>query len=308
MGGDGKSLRNLVCGGFAGVASRTVVSPLERLKILYQVQYMTGHGSSTKYRGVFDSLRLILREEGVRGFYKGNGANALRVFPYVGIQFAGFSQFQSMWFQFKGRAPGSTLSPLEKLLVGAASGVTSVLFTYPLDFVRGRLTAQGGATEVKYNGISDALVKVTRSEGVTGLYRGISPTLLGVAPYVGVNFLVYESLKEICPSGDDGRPSAGWLAVCGGVAGTTGQTVAYPADLLRRRFQLQNLEDAAVKYRGGIFSAVSQIIRQEGVLGLYKGYLPNFVKTWPTIAMMFWGNDMLRRSESVNRIFGTRIG
>lgn len=154
---------------------------------------------------------------------------------------------------------------------------------------------QGGATSTQYKGLADCLGSIVRAEGLGGLYRGIAPTLLGIAPYVGINFLVYETLKEHAPTT---TPSALWLAGCGAVAGempagcaathkprlqtcangaytpfsagTTGQTVAYPADVLRRRFQLQALEDATTKY-SGVFGAVRQIIRQEGVLGLYKG-------------------------------------
>ena len=79
-----KGMFNLTCGGLSGVLSRTMVSPLERLKILYQVQYVTGHSTKAKYGSVSDSLRLILKEEGFRGFYKGNLSNCIRVFPYAG--------------------------------------------------------------------------------------------------------------------------------------------------------------------------------------------------------------------------------
>lgn len=55
---------------------------------------------------------------------------------------------------------------------------------------------------------------------VAGLYRGISPTLIGVAPYVGINFFVYETLKENAPVAPGASaPSALWLAACGAVAG-----------------------------------------------------------------------------------------
>ena len=131
------------------------------------------------------------------------------------------------------------------------------------------------------------------------------PTLIGIGPYVGTNFLVYETLKERIPLADgEIRPSAGWLAICGGVAGVSGQTVSYPADLLRRRFQLQKMKGSQVQY-GGVLSAVMTIIRDERVRGLYKGFAANFIKVTPTIASMFWLNDILRQSDFINGIFGT---
>lgn len=90
----------------AGCASRTAVAPLERLKILFQVQDYLNHGKAAvgsgkptgattavsvpKYNGVWSSLRRIGAEEGFRGYFRGNGANCARVFPYTAIQFAAY--------------------------------------------------------------------------------------------------------------------------------------------------------------------------------------------------------------------------
>lgn len=73
------ALQSFLGGGVAGVVSRTMVSPLERLKILYQVQFVTGFEVKAKYTSQWDSLKLMYREEGWRSFFKGNGANCIRV-------------------------------------------------------------------------------------------------------------------------------------------------------------------------------------------------------------------------------------
>src|SRR5690349_18354853 len=116
----GESLKHLFAGGVAGAVSRTCVSPLERLKILYQVWhqvpaycnktnnlsiltifdlqenilYMLASkyrifthlkvqpSSQIRYKGILDSLRTILKEEGIMGYFKGNGTNVIRIFPY----------------------------------------------------------------------------------------------------------------------------------------------------------------------------------------------------------------------------------
>ena len=129
-----ETARNLVCGGVSGVISRTIVSPLEVLKINYQVQHTTSSGRAVagdKYKGVLQSLRLIVRENGIRGLYAGNGANAVRVFPYIALQFTCFSEYSALYNKSQGRDAAAKLKPLEKLVIGAFAGVSSVLVTYP---------------------------------------------------------------------------------------------------------------------------------------------------------------------------------
>jgi solute carrier family 25 phosphate transporter 23/24/25/41 len=79
-------------------------------------------------------------------------------------------------------------------------------------------------------------------EGVLSLYRGWLPSVIGVIPYVGLNFAVYETLKDVamkrynCSSDQD--LSSTYRLAAGGVAGTVGQTIAYPFDVVRRRLQV----------------------------------------------------------------------
>ncbi|KAF3923430.1 Mitoferrin [Orbilia brochopaga] len=79
-----------IAGGIAGAVSRTVVSPLERLKILYQVQ---GTGGAS-YTGIGTSLLKMWKEEGWRGFMRGNGTNCVRIVPYSAVQFSSYTVYK----------------------------------------------------------------------------------------------------------------------------------------------------------------------------------------------------------------------
>ena len=81
--------------------------------------------------------------------------------------------------------------------------------------------------------------------------------------------------------------------VFGAVSGMSGQTVGYPLDLLRRRFQMRQ-PDGRPLYRG-VGHAVALTWRTEGFRGFYKGFAMNFVKVVPTVAIMFWTNDFLQK-------------
>ncbi|KAF0698606.1 Aste57867_10763 [Aphanomyces stellatus] len=300
-----KDTKHLICGGgafpppsfspaltydaVAGCTSRTAVAPLERLKILYQVQdVMTRGGEPKQYTSMGQSLRKIMAEEGWRGLFKGNGANCVRVFPYTAIQFAAYERMRPLMTE----AGQKDLSPLRKLAAGAVAGVVSVIVTYPLDFIRARMTVQGNLTTQQYNGIFHALQVTIQQEGVKGLYRGMAPTVVGIAPYVGLNFMVFESLRQSAPKDSTGRPDMLYLLGCGAVAGACGQSAAYPFDLMRRRFQLAALSE---KQYTGTWDAVHSIYQTEGLAGFYKGIVPNSVKVIPSIAVMFVTNEAMKR-------------
>lgn len=74
---------SFAAGGVAGAVSRTVVSPLERLKILYQVQDV---GRNDYKLSISKALRKIWVEEGIRGMFAGNGINCLRIVPYSAVR------------------------------------------------------------------------------------------------------------------------------------------------------------------------------------------------------------------------------
>ena len=215
----------------------------------------------------------------------------------MGTQFLCFEQYKRRVTALTGEA---TLTPLQKLGVGALSGISSVIVTYPLDFARGQLTAQGGATKSQYRGISHVFREVIKARGFAAIYSGMKPSLIGIAPYVGVNYLVYEQLKEIRAPDEQGPL---YRLACGGIAGTSGQTVAYPMDLLRRRFQLQEtvISEGNARRYNSVWHAVRTIVMEEGVAGLYKGFVPNFIKVTPTIAIAFFVNDQLKASFAAQR-------
>ncbi|KAF5938460.1 hypothetical protein HYC85_022719 [Camellia sinensis] len=153
----------------------------------------------------------------------------------------------------------------------------------------------------QYRGIFHALSTVFREEGPRALYRGWLPSVIGVVsypvliPYVGLNFAVYESLKDwLIKSRPFGLVENTELSVttklaCGAAAGTVGQTVAYPLDVIRRRMQMVGWKDAASVVTGdgkskapleysGMVDAFRKTVRHEGFGALYKGLVPNSVK------------------------------
>jgi hypothetical protein len=82
---------SFIAGGVAGAVSRTVVSPLERLKILFQIQNV---GRNEYKMSVPKALAKMWRDEGWRGFMAGNGTNCIRIVPYSAVQFSAYNVYK----------------------------------------------------------------------------------------------------------------------------------------------------------------------------------------------------------------------
>jgi len=281
-------------GGVAGAVSRTVVSPLERLKILFQIQ---SAGREEYKLSVGKGLMKMWKDEGWRGFMRGNGTNCIRIVPYSAVQFGSYN-FYKTFFE---SSPGTDLNSFRRLICGGAAGITSVFFTYPLDIVRTRLSIQsasfaalGGLPRSKLPGMWATMVTMYKTEGgILALYRGIIPTVAGVAPYVGLNFMTYEiARKYLTPEGDK-NPNAVRKLAAGAVSGAVAQTCTYPFDVLRRRFQINTMSGMGYQYKS-IFDAVKVIVAQEGVKGMYKGIVPNLLKVAPSMASSWLSFEMTR--------------
>jgi solute carrier family 25 phosphate transporter 23/24/25/41 len=87
------------------------------------------------------------------------------------------------------------MTPLLRLAAGAVAGIIAMSATYPLDMVRGRLTVQADGSAAAYTGLLHATRTIARVEGWGAFYKGWLPSVIGVVPYVGLNFAVYETLK-----------------------------------------------------------------------------------------------------------------
>src|SRR5947207_1615852 len=124
-----------------------------------------------------------------------------------------------------------------RLTAGAMAGITSVGMTYPLDITRTRLSVQSSSLVTKRSpgdakrmkklpGMFPTIVQIYRSEGgIKALYRGLVPTVLGVAPYVGLNFAVYEHVRKlVTPIGQDNPTGVGKL-IAGGISGAVAQSI-----------------------------------------------------------------------------------
>lgn len=292
------NLKVLTSGAIAGAVSRTVTAPLERLKIFNQVGGISKTASG--YTGITSSLTKMVREEGWRGLFKGNGTNCVKVVPASAIRFVSFENFKKLLLVGDAR----TLSTERKLLAGSAAGCMGVCLTYPLDLIRTRLSLQVHVRH--YTGIADAFRKIVAAEGPRGLFRGVGAAFTSVAPFSALNFTCYELLKEYIGPLLPFR-SIALSAAYGAMSGVTAMTILYPLDLLKRQLMVQGHGDAPVRYRNALHAGTS-IFAEQGLRGLYRGILPSYLKVIPTVSLTWLSYEIAKRSFGITKEGGGGVG
>jgi solute carrier family 25 protein 16 len=87
-------LKSLVAGGIAGCAAKTIVAPLDRVKILFQTNHIIYAPFQGSFSGYFKAISMVQNQQGIRGLFQGHSATLLRIFPYAGIKFMMYEQFK----------------------------------------------------------------------------------------------------------------------------------------------------------------------------------------------------------------------
>lgn len=306
-----RALIDSTAGAISGGISRTVTAPLDVIKIRFQVQLEPTTKWAllqkdalvrSKYNGMLQATKDIFREEGFPGFWRGNVPALLMVMPYTAIQFTVLHYLKTLASGSSKSENHVNLSPYLSYVSGAMAGCAATVGSYPFDLLRTVLASQG---EPKiYPNMRSAFLDIVRNRGIAGIYAGLTPTLIEIAPYAGLQFGTYDTFKRWMTvwnryrSYDSSNPedslSSFQLFLCGLAAGTAAKAVCHPLDVVKKRFQVEGLQrdpryGARVEPRAykNMFDALHQIARTEGWPGLYKGIVPSIIKAAPAGAVTF---------------------
>lgn len=266
------SLRSFISGGIAGAVSRTVVAPLETIR----THLMVGsNGHSTME--VFQS---IMKDEGWKGLFRGNFVNVIRVAPSKAIELFAYDTVKKMLTPKSEQQQKLRIPP--SLVAGACAGISSTIFMYPLELLKTRLTIEKDV----YDNLLHAFLKILREEGPAELYRGLTPSLIGVIPYAATNYFAYDMLKKtyrkICMKEDIGNLAT---LLMGSAAGAISSTSTFPLEVARKRMQVGAVGGRQV-YKN-MLHALLTIFENEGIGGLYKGLGPSCLKLVPAAGISF---------------------
>ncbi|KAF8268348.1 mitochondrial carrier domain-containing protein [Lactarius quietus] len=296
-----------IAGGIAGCVAKTVVAPLDRVKILFQASNPEYQKYAGTWSGAFRAGAQIYKDSGTLGLFQGHSATLLRIFPYAGIKFLAYDEARH--FLMPTRAQETNL---RRFSAGAISGAISVFFTYPLELLRVRMafhtihsTASGYPARPSFldtarfiysegaplnpNPTTPIKRDLFHTLPLLKFYRGFTVSLVGIVPYAGTGFLTWDYLRAtLVPISPDGRPPRATPMAdlgIGALAGAVAQTVSYPFEVVRRRMQIGGLTQPGRWLRWG--ETVRAIWTRGGPQGFFVGLSIGYLKIVPMNAVSF---------------------
>ncbi|KAI9840901.1 MAG: Fe(2+) transporter [Sclerophora amabilis] len=183
----------------------------------------------------------------------------------------------------------SDFSLLANLGAGAFAGIAEHCVMYPVDNVKTRMQIMSPSPSAVYSSVSNALSRISGTEGFRSLWRGISSVALGAGPAHAVYFVVYESVKERTGGnvGDAHHPLA---AATGGACATiASDALMTPFDVLKQRLQVHDSP-----YRS-LAQAARSVYRNEGLVAFYVSYPTTLAMTIPFTATQFTAYESISK-------------
>jgi len=237
-------LINFLAGGVSGAVAKTATAPIERVKLLIQTQDANPKiisGEVPRYTGIVDCFSRVASEQGVSAFWRGNLTNIIRYFPTQAFNFAFKDSIKALFPKVDKKTEFGKFF-LINMAAGGLAGAGSLLIVYPLDYARTRLASDVGSGKQQFNGLVDCIVKTVRGSGLSGLYNGIGVSIMGIIPYRGTYFGLFDTLSGYNPyqKNENAILRASSKFVCAQVSAISAGYASYPFDTVRRRLQMQS--------------------------------------------------------------------
>jgi solute carrier family 25 (adenine nucleotide translocator) protein 4/5/6/31 len=282
--------KDFIAGGVSAAVSKTAVAPIERVKLLLQVQHASKQITADKqYKGIVDAFIRIPKEQGMTAYWRGNLANVIRYFPTQALNFAFKDVYKQIFMSGVDKKTQFWRWFLANLASGGAAGATSLCFVYPLDFARTRLGADvgKGAAEREFTGLANCLAKTVKSDGLVGLYRGFNVSVQGIIIYRAAYFGFYDTARGMLPDPKKTPLVVNWMIAQ--VVTTVSGIVSYPFDTVRRRMMMQSgRAKSEIMYKNTI-DCWAKIYKAEGGRAFFKGALSNVLRgTGGALVLVFY--------------------
>nr|BAC15532.1 uncoupling protein [Gallus gallus] len=265
--------------------------PLDTAKVRLQIQGEVRIPRSTntvEYRGVLGTLSTMVRTEGPRSLYSGLVAGLQRQMSFASIRIGLYDSVKQLYTPKGAESTGL----LARLLAGCTTGAVAVTCAQPTDVVKVRFQALGALPESnrRYSGTVDAYRTIAREEGVRGLWRGTLPNIARNSIINCGELVTYDLIKDTLLRAQLMTDNVPCHFVAAFGAGFCATVVASPVDVVKTRY----MNASPGQYRN-VPSCLLALLLQDGIAGLYKGFVPSFLRLGSWNVVMFISYDQLQR-------------
>jgi len=174
------------------------------------------------------------------------------------------------------------------MLAGALAGITEHAVMFPVDSIKTRMQVFATSPAAVYTGVGNAFTRISSTEGMRALWRGVSSVILGAGPAHAVHFGTYEAVKELAGANEAGNH---WVAtsVAGASATIASDALMNPFDVIKQRMQVHKSEFRSV------FTCARVVYRNEGLNAFYVSYPTTLTMTVPFTAVQFTVYEELKK-------------
>jgi len=300
----GGFMKNYVLACIAAGMAETVTYPLditrtrlqiqgEKLAQQQQQQQQQQQHKGTNHRGMFRTMFGIIKEEGLMKLYQGLPPALLRHVIYTGSRLQIYEFFRG---HLMARTEGEMFPVWQAALCGVTAGAGGQFLASPTDLVKtqmqmeGRRVLEGHAK--RYNGTLHAFRLIHRERGVRGLWRGWVPNCQRAALVNLGDFATYDSAKQLLIKKLSFRDDITTHTLASFASGFAQAVLGTPADVIKSR--VMNEPDL---YKGSV-DCFMQTVRNEGLMSLYKGFFPCWLRLAPWATTFWLSYEQLRAMSS----------
>lgn len=235
-----------------------------------------------RFNGTIDAFLKIIRTEGIKALWSGLPPTLVMAVPATVIYFTSYDQLCAVL-----RSRMGDRAQEAPLVAGAIARVGSATVISPLELIRTKLQSQ----KQSYRELSACIRSAVETEGWRSLWRGLGPTLLRDVPFSAMYWYNYEKSKSwLCERHNTREPTFTITFIAGALSGSVASIVTLPFDVVKTRRQVELGELQAKNLPSGVssstFSVMGRIVAQDGVSGLFAGFLPRLIKVAPACAIM----------------------
>ncbi|XP_018429114.1 PREDICTED: mitochondrial 2-oxoglutarate/malate carrier protein isoform X1 [Nanorana parkeri] len=270
-------------GGLAGMGATVFVQPLDLVKNRMQ---LSGEGAKTKeYKTSFHAVSSILKNEGVGGIYTGLSAGLLRQATYTTTRLG----IYTILFEKLTKADGTPPNFLMKAAIGMTAGATGAFVGTPAEVALIRMTADGRLPPDQrrgYSNVFNALVRMSREEGITTLWRGCVPTMARAVVVNAAQLASYSQSKQILLDSGYFRDNILCHFCASMISGLVTTAASMPVDIAKTRIQNMRMINRKPEYRNGL-DVLMKVVRYEGFFSLWKGFTPYYARLGPHTFLTF---------------------